>query len=328
MTEGRKRKVLFVITKSNWGGAQRYVYDLATSLPKDRFEAIVAAPEGGRLLEALRAGGIRTIPLAFAQKQSFLFTLLTFGSLFSLIALLRRERPDVIHLNSAKAGGLGALAGRLAGIPRIIFTVHGWSFLEDRDRAVKALIYFFSWLTAILSHTIITISKYDLAIAKRMLFAGSKAVCIYNGIGPMEFASGELIRKAFPAGVRIIGTVGELTANKNQIALIEEARVKEDTYVAIVGEGEERGHLESKIRDYGLTDRVKLFGFKPAAEVMRGFDLFALPSLKEGLPYVLLEARAANLPIEANQVGGVPEILAADIDFSLERMVRETAALY
>jgi glycosyltransferase involved in cell wall biosynthesis len=87
--------------------------------------------------------------------------------------------------------------------------------------------------------------------------------------------------------------------------------------------------LEQKIKEYGLTGRVKLFGFLPAAEVLKGFDTFALPSLKEGLPYVLLEAKAAGLPIVASQVGGIPEILQGKIeDFTLERMVKETAALY
>jgi len=126
-----------------------------------------------------------------------------------------------------------------------------------------------------------------------------------------------------------VGTIGELTRNKNQIALIERAHT-ERIYAAIVGEGELRGALEAKIREYKLEDRVKLFGFMPAFEVLRGFDVFALPSLKEGFPYVLLEARQAGLPIEASRVGGIPEILdAADMgDFSLERMVERTAATY
>ena len=75
---------------------------------------------------------------------------------------------------------------------------------------------------------------------------------------------------------------------------------------------------------------MKLFGFMPASEVLRGFDVFTLPSLKEGLPYVLLEAKAAGLPIVANRVGGIGEILdAKDMsDFSLAQMIEKTSALY
>jgi glycosyltransferase involved in cell wall biosynthesis len=329
MTKESKRKIIYVITKSNWGGAQRYVYDLATHLPKDAFDVVVAAPEGA-LTKMLDAAGIRTTHLTFTQRHSFLFTLLTLGSLFSLIALLRRERPDVLHLNSAKAGGLGALAGRIAGTSKIVFTAHGWSFLEDRNIVVKELMYFFSWLTAVLSHAVITVSEHDLTIAKRMPFVGNKVVRIYNGIDPLTLASGESVRRHFPAGAQITGTIGELTANKNHIALIEEARSKPQMYVALVGEGKDRTYLESKIRDYGLTERVKILGFIPAAEALKGFDVFALPSLKEGLPYVLLEAKAAGLPIVANRVGGVGEILdAQDMrEFSLDTMIKKTTALY
>jgi glycosyltransferase involved in cell wall biosynthesis len=165
-----------------------------------------------------------------------------------------------------------------------------------------------------------------------VIFSRSKIVVIHNGIKlPMEFVSGEKIRNAFPTGAHITGTIGEMIKNKNQITLIERAKNNPDMYVAIVGgEGEERQRLEEKIKEYGLGHRVKLFGFVPARDVLKGFDVFALPSLKEGLPYVLLEARAAGLPIEANRVGGVGEILdAKDMsDFSLEQMVAKTAALY
>ncbi|MBP7770362.1 MAG: glycosyltransferase, partial [Candidatus Pacebacteria bacterium] len=91
-----------------------------------------------------------------------------------------------------------------------------------------------------------------------------------------------------------------------------------------------RPMLEAKIKEYNLEDRVKLFGFMPAKDVLKGFDVFALPSLKEGLPYVLLEAKLAGLPIEANRVGGIPEILDAEdmSDFSLAKMIKETLELY
>ena len=146
----------------------------------------------------------------------------------------------------------------------------------------------------------------------------------------MQFGSGEIIRSAFPAGARITGTVGELNKNKNQQALIEEAKNNPSMYVAIVGEGEDRFLLENKIKEYRLEGRVKLFGFVPASEALMGFDTFALPSIKEGLPYVLIEAKAAGLPIVANRIGGVSEILdAKDMsEFSLERMVERTKALY
>ena len=323
------KKILFVITKSNWGGAQRYVYDLATALPKNEFEVSVAFGQDGLLAKKLRGAGIQTFPITAMQRD--VSVIADIKSFFELLRLFRTEKPDIVHLNSSKAGGVGALAARLAGVKRIIFTAHGWPFWEQRNILSRSAIWLASWATMLLSHTTICISNYDMRVAHRMPFVGRKTVRIYNGINlHMPFGSGEKIRDAFPNGVTITGTVGELNKNKNQQFLIEQAKNNPDMCVAIVGEGEERRNLEEEIKKYNLGNRVKLFGFMPVSEALRGFDVFALPSLKEGLPYVLLEARAAGLPIIANRVGGVGEILdAKDMnEFSIERMVNKTVNLY
>lgn len=323
-----KKKVLFVITKGGWGGAQRYVFDLATSLPKDTFETAVAFGQRGRLADELHSADIQTHEIKSLQRDVSAFA--DVKSFFELLKLFKTLQPDIVHLNSSKAGGVGALAARIAGVPKIIFTAHGWPFWENRNPLAKALIWMLSWLTTLLSHKVIVVSEYDLRTARKMPFVGRKATRIYNGIQPLQFESGEKIRATFPSGATITGTIGELTANKNQLALIERARNNPDLHVAIVGEGELRHRLETKIKEYALESRVKLFGFMPAHEALRGFDVFALPSLKEGLPYVLLEAKQAGIPIEANRVGGVGEILdAKDMsEFTLERMVEKTTALY
>jgi len=329
MKTSEPRKILFVITKSNWGGAQRYVYDLATALPKDTYEVSVAFGQPGRLADELHKAGIATHSIPSLRRDISLFA--DIKSFFELLQLFHTEKPDIVHLNSSKAAGIGALAARFAGVPKIIFTAHGWPFWENRNSFSRALIYLFSWLTALLSHTVITISDYDLRVAQKMMFIRNKAVRIYNGIDRhMVFGSADTIRNAFQSGVTITGTIGELNKNKNQQALIEQARNNHDMFVAIVGEGEERKTLEEKIKKYNLEDRVKLFGFLPASEVLLGFDVFALPSLKEGLPYVLLEAKLAGLPVVANRVGGVGEILdAKDMsEFSIEQMIEKTARLY
>jgi glycosyltransferase involved in cell wall biosynthesis len=329
-----QRKVVFVITKSNWGGAQRYVFDLATHLPKDRFLPVVALggtgekdADTGVLAQKLAEVGIRTIFIkSFMRDFSFGKDMKAVGELKEIF---KKEKPDIVHLNSSKAGLMGAFAARLAGVPRIVFTAHGWPFREKRSIWGRAFLWAASYATGLLSNTVICVSKYDLKQAKKM--PGVRAVCIYNGIAmQMPFGSGEKIRSAFPAGAKITGTVGELVKNKNQIALVEKAKKDASMHVAIVGEGEERTSLEAKIKEYGLENRVKLFGFMPANEVLKGFDAFALPSLKEGLPYVLLEAKAAGLPIVANRTGGVGEILGAKdmSEFTVEKMVEKTAALY
>lgn len=324
------KKILFVITKSNWGGAQRYVFDLATALhrPHAEFEVAVAFGQHGLLAKKLDTAGIKTYPILSLQRDVSLFA--DIKSFFELLRLFRKEKPDIVHLNSSKASGVGALAARIAGVKKIIFTAHGWPFAEKRNAMWRLFALLGSLATALFSHTVIVVSENDLSIGKRIPLCGAKMRLIYNGIDlRMQFGSGEKIRNAFPPEARIIGTVGELTKNKNQIALVEQARIDSDMFIAIVGEGEERQRLEAKIKEYGLENRVKLFGFIPAHEVLLGFDLFALPSLKEGLPYVLLEAKLAGLPfVFTNRVGGIGEILDAANVFSSEQMVQKTTALY
>ncbi|MBC7836310.1 glycosyltransferase [Acetobacteraceae bacterium] len=322
------KKILFVITKANWGGAQRYVFDLATAAHARGHEVVVAYGQPGLLEKKLLAANINTFPILSLKRD------VSFGadikSFFELYRLFKKEQPDVVHLNSSKAGGVGALAARLAGVPNIIFTAHGWAFNENRNSIARALLWIMSWATALLVTRVICVSEYELRLAKRMPSVAKKAVRIYNGIDlTMHFGSGEVIRHSFPAGVTITGTVGELTYNKNHRALIEEAKNNPDMYVAIVGDGELQGELQELITKHNLETRVKLLGFIPSSEAMKGFDRFSLPSIKEGLGYVILEARAAGLPITANRVGGVGEALDNDMsEFSLDKMVEKTLVLY
>jgi glycosyltransferase involved in cell wall biosynthesis len=324
-----RKKILYVITKSNWGGAQRYVFDLATALPKDRCDVAVVVGDNGPLTERLQTQSIRTMRIpGLARDISFFKEFTAFGG---LIALLRRERPSIVHLNSSKAGALGALAARLTGVPHIIFTAHGWPFREQRNLLWRAYVWLGSWATALLAGVVICVSESDARAGRHLPFCARKMVCIHNGIVAMTFGSGERLRRLFPPNAVITGTIGELNKNKNHQALIEEARNDQNLFIAIVGEGEERARLEAKIREYGLQDRVKLLGFIPAEEALAGFDRFALPSRKEGLPYALLEAKQAGLPLfMVNRVGGVPEILdnTNPNEFSFEKMLSETMAVY
>jgi glycosyltransferase involved in cell wall biosynthesis len=322
-----KQKVLYVITKGNWGGAQRYVYDLAVAAKAAGHEVAVAFGEPGKLEGRLTEAGVRTIPLPIKNEASL-------GAILNAKKVLKKvfkeERPDIVHLNSSLAGISGAWAARECRIQKVIFTDHGWVFMEKRPFPMRIILWAISWITALLADTIIAVSDYELGLTRRMPFAGKKAVRIYNGLDlSMKFGSGEIIRRAFPPGAKITGIVGELTKNKNQISLIERAKNDPAMHLAIVGDGADRSMLESKIRDYKLEDRVKMFGFQPAHEVLKGFDVFALSSMKESLGFVILEARIAGLPIVANRVGGVSEALDQPLEeFSVENMTERTLALY
>jgi glycosyltransferase involved in cell wall biosynthesis len=314
MENMKKKKILYVITKSNWGGAQRYVYDLAVNLPKE-YDPVVALGGNGILKEKLEGAGIRAISLPFLARDVRWFADLL--ALRTLVSLFKKERPDIIHLNSSKIGGLGALAGRIAKVPHIIFTAHGFAFREERPEIQKFTIKFLSWLTMLWSHLVITVSERDRREARAFPFVKRKIILIHNGIPEISFlektAARKMLREENTGEPFWIGTVGELHKNKGHIYLMETLAAlqpKHDILLFIIGEGEERGALEKMIAELGLQSKVILSGKKDnAAALLPAFDIFLFPSVKEGLPYTILEAGLAGLPVIASAVGGIPEII-------------------
>lgn len=301
------KKVLFVITKPVWGGAQKYVFDLAAGLPKDAYEPAIATGGRGYLTEKLALASIPVYEVPALQRDMSLGK--EFAALLQLYRLFRRERPHVVHLNSSKAAALGALAARLASVPRIVFTVHGWPFKEDRSPLAKALMWLASYLTALLSHRVIVVSRTDEALGRRMPFVQKKLVRVPLAIHAPAFLDREAAARHFglEGGALRIYTIAELTKNKGiRYALEAFAELGRRgigaTYV-IASDGEDRVALEARAKDLGIANRVRFAGYvADAAKYLKGFDVFLLPSLKEGMPYVLLEAAAAGLPIIATSV--------------------------
>lgn len=318
----QKKKILFVITKSKpFGGAQKYVYDIATSLPQDRFEVVVALGGDGGLKEKLETHTIRTISLNQLQRDVALTKdIRAFRELFDLF---KKERPDSVHLNSSKAGGIGALAARLTRIPNIIFTAHGLVFEEDRGLVAQFVIRFLSWITFLLCHTTIVISKKDKTRVLGLAGTSQKnVVLIHNGIGHIEFLDRTDAREHLAQNYSIptsgetlwVGTISELHSNKGLEYMVEGFAdfVKEypTSICIIIGEGEERQHLTDLIEKYELENHVFLLGeVSDAAKYLRALDIFTLTSVKEGHPYVLLEAGLAKLPVIATHVAGIADVI-------------------
>lgn len=311
-------KVLFIITKSNWGGAQRYVYDLATHLPAD-FTPIVAfglaqdSDSSGLLGERLAAAGVRTVLVPELGRDIGRADLAAFGALRELFA---REKPDVVHLNSSKAGGLGALAARTMRTPRIVFTAHGWAFRESRPLLARVAIWLASLATVALSHEVICVTEADRRafswLFPRRMHLIRNALPESPLLKPREEAQHALAPDA-PARVRWIGSIGELTKNKGfdtGLRAFAQARaIEPQLFYCIIGDGEDRPLLESLADELRIREHVRFCGtIDNASGYLSAFDLFFLPSRKEGLPYVMLEAHAAGLPVIASSVGGMPEI--------------------
>lgn len=311
-----RQKIIYLITKGFWGGAQKYVFDLATSLPPEQFEVLVALGEPGELGAKLEQNGIKTVVIPGLTRN--IAWLREIKICWWLFKFFRQEQPDIIHLNSSKISGLAALAGRLALVPQIIFTGHGWAFNEPRPAWQKRIITLFHWLTILLTHQTIIVSQTVLGQIKTWPLIGGKLLMIHNGLGEPEFyhlleARKKLMPDLSPDTVWL-GTIAELHRNKGLDVLVGAfARLAPDypnLNLLIIGEGEEREHLAMQIARHHLTNRIHLLGRVPeAARYLKAFDIFTLPSRTEALPYAILEAGLAGLPVVASRVGGIPEII-------------------
>jgi len=315
-----KKKILYVITKSNFGGAQRYVFELATEMQKRNFDVAVAFGGSGVLKEKLDQIGIRTYRIESFERDINLVK--EVRSMVELATIIRKECPDIIHLNSSKAGGSGALVGRMLGVPRIIFTAHGWPFFEARGLLWRSTVWFLSWLTALLSHAVILVSNHDFN-RTHMPFVKKKLAVIHTAVPNITFVSREVARESlFQKEIRVLHehdtwlvSTSELTQNKNLLFALRAVETWNTTHAhkiffTLIGDGELRGRLEAFITTHQLNNFVTCLGYVDNARTyLKAFDIFLLPSLKEGLPYGLLEAGAAPLACIASCIGGIPEVI-------------------
>jgi glycosyltransferase involved in cell wall biosynthesis len=321
--KSNKKTLVFIITKSNWGGAQRYVFDLASAM-REKFSVKVILGGDGPLAERLKETGIDVIPL-IGLKNDVSFKK-DFGNGIQLFKLIRKIRPDIVHVNSTKIGAMGSLVAHIALVPRVIFTAHGWAWNEDRSMLQKSLIRSVAWLTLVWSHKTIAVSE---AIKKQVLYfplIKNKIDVIPLGVAPVEyFSKEEAQQKLFGSipskDICVIGSIGELHPIKGHIHAIEAiadliSKGKKIKYI-ICGEGAYRPVLEKKIKNLqeanprsDLGQNIILAGNIPeAARYLKALDVFLFPSISEAMGYAALEAGMAEIPVIASAVGGVPEII-------------------
>jgi glycosyltransferase involved in cell wall biosynthesis len=297
----QRPRVLIVVTLAETGGAQTYVAALLPALVEE-FEVVVAAHGPGPLLDAARDVGARAVTLEHVRRP--LSPWRDLRGLLELVALLRRERPDIVHANSSKAGVLGRLAAVLSGVPVRIFTVHGWAFSAHTGIA-SALYERAERMMRPLTTVTICVAESELAsgLAARACDP-ARTIVIRNGVA----ADGAVPIRGDGAEPSIVA-VGRLQQPKDPLTLARAlGRLRSSFSAVIVGEGPDRQRLETEIRRLGLERAVLLAGDRSdVADLLAGADVFVLSSTSEGLPLSILEAMAAALPVVASSVGGVPE---------------------
>ncbi len=338
MTTKITTKIVMVITKANWGGAQKYVFDIAESLKQINYSStnttdyditVVHGEPSGELSTRLDSINIKTIYIRNLERDINIIKEL--NVFIRLTQIFKNIRPDIVHLNSSKIGILGSLAGRLAGTKKVIFTAHGWAFNEPKSTLYAYIIKIISWLTITLSHKIIVSSEYERKqVIDWVFIPKNKVVTINNGIKEIDFLDKQSARNSlidlykdthvnlqkeyslFQEGYIIVGTIAELHTNKGlNIALQSMVGIKRIQYV-IIGSGDELIYLQKLIKLHNLSSTVYLLGkISEASRYLKAFDIFLLPSLKEGFPFAILEAGLSKIPVISTRVGGIPEIITS-----------------
>ncbi|OGZ53268.1 MAG: hypothetical protein A3B25_00135 [Candidatus Ryanbacteria bacterium RIFCSPLOWO2_01_FULL_48_26] len=293
-------KLLFVITQGELGGAQRYVFDLAANL-KGAYEiTVVIGTDAQPLKGKLQNAGIDVL-----VANNLVRDIRPLNDLLAILELKKISlnlKPDIIHLNSSKAGVIGSIAARLAGIKNVIFTAHGFAFLEPHNWFVKKIYFWAEKMASYFRKKIITVSEFDRQAAiQTSLCPAQKLITIHNGIGNINFASREATRNFLLTTYNlqlnsfIIGTIAhdyptkDLPTLRQAFALVK--REYPNTELVIIGRG-------------GTTDEIP-----DASKFLPAFDVYVCSSVKEGFPYSILEAMAAGLPIVATRMGGIPEMI-------------------
>lgn len=317
-------KILYVVTQGDFGGAQKYVYDLACAA-KSRGDDVTVAPgcsADRTLIKKLKELSISVIELRHLIREiSPINDLL---AVFELRDLYRKLQPDIIHLNSSKAGIVGPWAKMLSGLPdsHLVFSVHGWYFNEPMGKLKKKI---FIWLEKLTPsrEKFIAVSDLDRRAGLRNgVCAEDKIFTIHNGIDigsvvylPAEEAALKLLGRPKAEGERLIGTIANFFSTKGLEYLIEAADILinqqglKATFV-VIGDGSLRPELEERISRLNLKNNFLLPGrIENAKSLLPAFDCCALSSVKEGLPYTVLEIMAAGVPQVATRVGGIAEAI-------------------
>lgn len=324
-------KVIHVITKLELGGAQENTLYTLGHLHRGEFRGmLVTHPEGILADEAREAEGYEKVFLPALVRE--VKPLSDLKALVQLTRIFRREvraaragsggRAVVVHTHSSKAGILGRTAARLAGVPVVVHSIHGYGFHDRQSRLVRGFYIFLERLVARWTTHFIAVSQANIDLGLSLgLFRASDVTLIRSGIEIGAFRRTEEERAAARAALglspsdRVAGMVACLKPQKNpvdfvRLAALVSAQVPEAHFI-LAGDGLLRPEVEEAVRRSGLQERFHLLGWRrDIADVIASFDVLVLTSLWEGLPRVFPQAMAAGRPIVAYRVDGAPEAVA------------------
>ncbi len=333
----RPKRIVRIIARLNVGGPARHVVWLTCKLPPPEFKSVLIAgtvPAGEEDMSYFaEENGVEPVYLAELSRE------LSPKDLISVVKIfreLRRQRPDIVHTHTAKAGAVGRAAaflykyltfGSLIGRPhkvRKIHTFHGHVFHSYYGKLKTRIFILIEKLLAYTTDRIIVISDQQLdeingsfRIGRREQFA---VIPLGIEINKEACQSVPSLREEFaiPDGYLIAGFVGRLTEIKNLDLLLEAAalcgREQSRLHFVIIGDGHLRESLERRAAELGLSNLSFAGNRKDIAPILSELDIFVLTSKNEGTPLSMIEAMAAGVPVVSTGVGGVVDLAGDVID--------------
>ncbi|MDE0828564.1 MAG: glycosyltransferase [Vicinamibacterales bacterium] len=319
-------RVLRIIARLNVGGPARHVALLNAGMDTDRrFRSWLVTgtenPSEGTLLDYAQARGVEpvVIPEIFGQAS---LTPRDLVALAKLTALTRRLRPHVVHTHTAKAGFLGRLAARAAGVPVILHTYHGHVlsgyYSQAKTRALqlmeRGLAHLSDQLIAVSDRVRDDLVQFGVAPAERF-----RVVPLGLDLAPLFDVSAQrgVLRRELGVALDapLVGIVGRLFPIKNHALFLDAAArllaEQPDARFVIVGDGALRGELEARAEQPDLAGRVYFTGWRhDLATIYADLDVLAVSSRNEGTPVSAIEAMAAGCAVVATRVGGLPDLIA------------------
>ena len=316
-------RVVQIIDRLNIGGPTPHVLQVTRGLRDLGYTAHLTrgrvAPGESEMVDAIHASGIDPIDIPGLGRSISLWNDL--NAFRALYTLMREKRPDLVHTHKSKAGALGRLAARLAGVPVIVHSFHGHPFHSYFSDWKSRLIVTVERLLAHTTDAIIAVSKHQRAeLLHYRIAPRSRVHAIPLGFDLTAFLSRQARDDTFrweigcPSDVPLIGMVGRLVPIKAVDVFLNAARavtdeVKKARFV-IVGDGECRDELEALAEKLGLTERVAFVGFRQDVDqIYAALDLTVLSSYNEGLPVSLIEAIASGCYVVSTDVGGVVDLV-------------------
>ncbi len=324
-------------------GLRQFVWPLMRAM-RARGHQVIAACAEGDLLEPVRADGfdVRTVPMARsldprAQWRAFQ----------ALRALIRAEKPDLVHGHFPISGFLARAAAWAEGVPHIAYTCHGFLFHQPGPLWRRVLSFVVEWLGGKLARTFMTVSEEAAGDARRLRIH-SRAVAVGNGRDPARFHPAPEVRARIraelqtPGDAVVVVIVSRLVWGKGHPELLVALRDVPGAVLWVVGDRLPSDHgesLEPYFAQAGLGPRLVRLGHRDdVPDVLAAADIFALPSHSEGLPMSVIEAMLTGLPVVATDVRGsrelvvdgktgvlVPPYVSAPLAVVLNRLVGDAA---